>query len=446
MQTFDLCLAWSWEYDADFVALLRGACQRHGLTLYEVTPQTLAATLELIAAGNLKIHAFFDRASDADPAFLPLTEWAASHAPCRVNPFAAARRAWDKATMHLEFITAGLYTPYTIILPPFQDKPDISPSDLAPLGGRFSIKPAHGGGGVGVVNEAHGWAQVTAAREKFPADKYLLQEWITPATIGGHRAWFRVLYSCCEVFPCWWDDRTHVYAPVTPSEEKLYNLGRLREMADIIARVCGLQIFSTEIAWGVDGRLLSVDYVNDPLDLRLQSQAVEGVPDEIVASAAECIVTWVAEQIRPRVRLALETDLPVMLRLLAELGRPRADAADARVAEVYREHMADPDRLVLVVELGGQVVGALDGTLRTRLNWPTRELWIADLIVTESARGHEAGRALMNEAVAQAQRHGCHRIVLESGHQRKLAHGLYQSMGFVDSGIYLVLNLERASA
>ena len=441
MQTFDLCLAWSWEYDADLVALLRGACQRHRLTLYEVTPQTLAETLDQIAAGALNIHAFFDRASDADPSFLPLVEWATRHVPCRVNPFTAARRAWDKATMHLEFITAGLYTPYTIILPPYQEKPEISPSDLAPLGGRFSIKPAHGGGGVGVVNEAQGWAQVTAAREKFPADKYLLQEWITPATVGGHRAWFRVIYSCCEIFPCWWDDRAHVYTPITPGEEKLYNLGRLREMATIIARVCGLQIFSTEIAWAVDGRLLSVDYVNDPLDLRLQSTAVEGVPDEIVASAADCIVAWVAEQIHPRARPAAEADIPVMLRLLAELGRPQANAADARVTDVYREHMADHDRLVLVVELGGQVVGALDGTFRTRLNWPTRELWIADLIVTESARGHDAGRALMKEAMARARQAGCHRIALESGHQRKVAHQLYKSLGCVDSGIYFVLGL-----
>src|SRR5512143_2316317 len=93
MQTFDLCLAWSWEYDADLVALLRSACQRHKLSLCEVTPKTLAETLDRIGTGTLKIHAFFDRASDADPSFLPLVEWAARHVPCRVNPFAAARRA-----------------------------------------------------------------------------------------------------------------------------------------------------------------------------------------------------------------------------------------------------------------------------------------------------------------------------------------------------------------
>jgi GNAT superfamily N-acetyltransferase len=441
MTTYDLGLAWTWEYDADLAALLSHACEQRGLTLYQVTPATLSQTLERIAAGELRFRAFFDRASDGDPAFMPLVEWAGTHVPCLINPFATARRAWDKATMHLEFITAGLYTPYTIILPPYQERPDLAPSDLAPLGGRFSIKPAHGGGGVGVVNEAQVWTQVTAARQKFPTDKYLLQEWITPAMIVGRRAWFRVIYSCCQVLPCWWDDQTHVYTPVTPSEERLYNLGRLREMAEIIARVCGLQLFSTEIVWATDGRLLSVDYVNDPLDLRVQSKAAEGVPDEIVAAVAECLAEWVADQTRPHVRAATGADIPAMIRLLAELGRPNADPADVRVKDVYREHIADPNRLALVAELAGRVVGALDGTFRTRLNWPTLELWIADLLVTEAARGYDAGRALMNEVVAQAKRRGCHRVTLESGHQRQVAHQLYKSMGFVDSGIYFVLDI-----
>jgi GNAT superfamily N-acetyltransferase len=225
------------------------------------------------------------------------------------------------------------------------------------------------------------------------------------------------------------------------SEEKLYNLGRLREMAEIIARVCGLQLFSTEIAWTTDGRLLSVDYVNDPIDLRLKSRAAGGVPDEIVAAIADCIASWVAEQIRARVRLATEADIPAMMRLFEELGRPHADLSDARMTGAYREHLADSDRLVLVAELGGQVVGSAACTFRSRLNWPTREVWVADLIVTESARGHGVGRALMNEVITRAQKAGSHRIALESGHPRKIAHQFYQSLGFEDRGLYFVLNL-----
>jgi len=296
MLTCDLCFAWSWEYDIDFVAQLKAACARRGLSVYDVTPDTLSETLARIQSGELAFRAFFDRASDADSDFMPLVEWAAAHVRCLFNPYTLACRAWDKATMHLEFIKAGLHTPYTIILPPYQAQPDLSPADLGPLGGRFSIKPAHGGGGTGVVNEARAWEQVTAARQRFPADKYLLQEWITPAVMDGRRAWFRVIHCCGKTFPCWWDNQTHIYTPVTPDEESRYGLGRLREMTLTIARVCGLQLFSTEIAWAADGRQLAVDYVNDPLDLRPQSTTAEGVPDEIVAAVANCVAEWVIER------------------------------------------------------------------------------------------------------------------------------------------------------
>ena len=120
---------------------------------------------------------------------------------------------------------------------------------------------------------------------------------------------------------------------------------------------------------------------------------------------------------------------------------PHADPADARVTDVYRQHLSDPDKLVLVVELGGRVVGMVEGTFRTRLNWTLRELWACDLVVTESARGHGAGRALMNDLIVRARRASCRRITLESGHSRHAAHHIYQSLGFEDRGIYLMLNL-----
>jgi hypothetical protein len=40
--------------------------------------------------------------------------------------------------------------------------------------------------------------------------------------------------------------------------------------------------------------LVIVEYVNDPIDLRLQSAAFDGVPDEIVWSIAERLATLVA--------------------------------------------------------------------------------------------------------------------------------------------------------
>jgi hypothetical protein len=58
-----------------------------------------------------------------------------------------------------------------------------------------------------------------------------------------------------------------------------------------ISRLVGLDLFSTEIALTKDEEFMVVDYVNDQIDLRLQSKAMEGVPDGIVQDIAERIVS-----------------------------------------------------------------------------------------------------------------------------------------------------------
>jgi hypothetical protein len=103
-------------------------------------------------------------------------------------------------------------------------------------------------------------------------------------------AWFRVIYCAGKVYPCWWDNRTHVYTPVTSDEENCYNLGPLSSMTSSIARICELDLFSTEITLTPEGRFVIVDYVNDPIDLRLQSKTFDGVPNDIVQDITESLV------------------------------------------------------------------------------------------------------------------------------------------------------------
>jgi hypothetical protein len=213
-------------------------------------------------------------------------DWARADGILRINPQEQARWSLDKATMHLEFITAGLDTPHTIILPPFNKQPHIPPADLRPLNGSFAIKPACGGGGEGVVLEACSWEQVHAARQQFPDEKYLLQAQIAPRLLEGRPAWFRVLVCAGAVYPCWWDPRSHAYARVSAEERFRFGLRNLHEVPQRIAQVCGLHLFSTEIALTESGRFVIVDYVNDPVDLRLQSDAFDGVPNAIVENIA----------------------------------------------------------------------------------------------------------------------------------------------------------------
>ena len=286
MATYDLCLAWNWEYDADFVHLLEAACATRGLSFFTVTPDALTGTLASLESGEIAFRTLFDRASDSDERFQPLVEWARRQNVFRINPQEQCRWAWDKATMHLEFLTAGLELPHTLILSPFSEQPHPPRADLSPLGGSFAIKPAGMGGGEGVVLEAASWERALEARQQFPKEKYLLQEHVTPRRLDGRPAWFRVLVCDGAVYPCWWDPASHVYTRVSAGDGFRFGLRSLREVPLRIAQVSRLQLFSTEIALAEDGRFLVVDYVNDPVDLRLQSKAMDGVPDAIVENIA----------------------------------------------------------------------------------------------------------------------------------------------------------------
>jgi hypothetical protein len=234
----------------------------------------------------MQFHALLDRASDSDLRFQPLVDWARTHSALRINPQEQARWTHDKATMHLEFISRGLDTPHTIILSPFVEQPALHPPDLSPLNCNFAIKPGRGGGGEGVVLEASSWEEVQVVRQQFPDEKYLLQAHITPCLLEGRSAWFRVLYCAGAVYPCWWDTRTHLYTPMRAEERSRFGLRLLSEIPRRIAQLCRLDLFSTEIALTTDGRFLVVDYVNDPVDLRLESEAADGVPDAIVENIA----------------------------------------------------------------------------------------------------------------------------------------------------------------
>ena len=297
MTTYDLCVAWNWPHDAGFIGLLGQACRARGLSFLEITPQTLSSSYESLQQGRLAFRALLDRASDTDPEFFKLVHWAHDHAVYRINPHEREARSADKATMHLELIAAGLPTPYSIILAPFNEQPDLGSLDLSPLGERFAIKPANGGGGEGVICEATSQQQVDQARRQFPHDKYLLQAHVTPSEIEGRPAWFRVIYCLGELYVNWWPPQTHVYHPVQQHEVIYLRLGELYDIAVRIARVSHLHIFSSEIALTPQDQFLAVDYVNDQIDLRMQSQTPDGVPDAIVRDVCRRIADSVWQQL-----------------------------------------------------------------------------------------------------------------------------------------------------
>jgi len=285
MPAYDLCLSWYWQYDDDFVRDIEQACAVRGRTLWQITPRNILDSVAALYSGQSAFRTLLDRASD-DLRFEPVRRFAKENHLRRLNPLEVSRWAEDKATMHLELIQGGVETPYTILIAPFVDQPILPALDLRPLGEKFVLKPAVGGGGEGVMMNASTLEDIRCARLEFPDQKYLAQAHIEPRLLSGRKAWFRVFYVGGGCIPCWWNPSTHVYKVLTPEEETQFQLAPLRQVTERIAAVCRLDWFSTEIAFTPDEKFVVVDYVNDSVDTRIQSKALDGVPDEVMKQIA----------------------------------------------------------------------------------------------------------------------------------------------------------------
>lgn len=300
MQEFDLGIAWCWEYDREMVFELEEYIHQKGLTIYQIAPYNLEETIDKLKTDQLSFKLFIDRASDQDEEFERLTRLIKTLGIKMLNDYDKALWSSDKATMHLEFISAGIEVPYTIILSPYDEEPDMRVENLYKLGTPFVLKPALGAGSEGVVLDAKSIQDIEKVRGEFSDDKYLIQQKIDPISILGKRGWFRVFYACGRVFPCFWDSLTRLSEPLLAGQvdEKIY--ADIESTTKKIAQICGLDLFSTEIALIENNKLIVVDYVNDQCDLRKKSLHYDGIPDEVVkkvlSSLVECVFSSVTNK------------------------------------------------------------------------------------------------------------------------------------------------------
>lgn len=297
MNSYDLCLAWYWDYDVDFVQMVDSACTTRGISLCQATPNNLLQVIRSLQNGEIFPSVLFDRAND-DLRFDPIRKWTLGKGNYYINPPDVAFSAEQKDQFHYTLIKNGVNVPMTIMLPPFLDQQLLDPMDLTPLGTPFVAKPAYAGGGTGVELDLTTWEQVLHARIEVPNQRYLLQSHIHTRKIDGRQTWYRVYYCGGKIYPCWWAPDSHVAAPVTAYEEARFGLGKLREITQQIARLSRLDLFSTEIALTPGGDFVAVDYINDSIDLRAQSKAVDGVPDLVLRYIAYALVGLVERQKR----------------------------------------------------------------------------------------------------------------------------------------------------
>jgi hypothetical protein len=307
----DVALLWEWEHDEDFISILDRNCNHFGLNSYLIHPYNITG---LVIFGNDPFMAqfFYDRASDTNPAFEPIVKYLTEIDSIPLNDPGRLQDSLDKATMHHQLIEHGLHVPYTIILSPNRDWTKIKIGELIRLGEPFIIKPAIGGGGVGVELNAKTLFDIVKAKEGKSKEKFLLQEKVLPVQFGEKRAWFRVYFVCGKVIACWWDDITHIYFRVTPEDEKIYGLQRLTDVMLRMAGITKLNFFSTEIAMVDRETFVVIDYVNDQCDMRLKSRHPDGVPDDVVEEIAFEIARYIHQTLYSQSRQLKIADAGMM--------------------------------------------------------------------------------------------------------------------------------------
>lgn len=148
----------------------------------------------------------------------------------------------------------------------------------------------------------------------------------------------------------------------------------------------------------------------------------------------------------PTFRPARIEDLPAVVALLADdmLGAAREGAAAAPdYAAAFAAIAADPNEMLVVAELEGQVAGCLQLGFIPGLS--RRGAWrgqIESVRVAAAARGRGLGRRMILWAVAQCRERGCALVQLTTDKRRADAHRFYEGLGFVRSHEGMKLALE----
>ena len=144
------------------------------------------------------------------------------------------------------------------------------------------------------------------------------------------------------------------------------------------------------------------------------------------------------------IRNASTNDIPIILELLYELGRPRPQE-DREIDEfsniVKKYFLSEPTKKIILAEYDNRIVGMASMMLLSRLNRKSLELYIPELIVKKDHQNKGIGKKLMESCIDFAKQNKCHRIRLESGNQRTDSHQFYKKLGFEQSSLSFTKNL-----
>ena len=144
------------------------------------------------------------------------------------------------------------------------------------------------------------------------------------------------------------------------------------------------------------------------------------------------------------IRESTYDDIPSLLELLDELGRPKpqTDNELEKFTTLLKNYMQEDDKKILVAQIeNSKIIGMISMVFLSRLNQNTSEMYVPELIVSQNYHSKGIGKKLLNFSIKLGKEKKCHRIRLESGNQRIESHKFYKHLGFEDSSIFFTKNL-----
>ena len=137
-------------------------------------------------------------------------------------------------------------------------------------------------------------------------------------------------------------------------------------------------------------------------------------------------------------------DIPSLLELLYQLGRPKAqkDNDFDYFTQLLKNYIHDNDKKILVAKIDdSKIIGLISMVFLPRLNQKTLELYVPELIVSQNYQSQGIGKKLINFSIEIGKEKKCHRIRLESGNHRIESHKFYKHLGFENSSMFFTKNL-----
>jgi ribosomal protein S18 acetylase RimI-like enzyme len=140
-----------------------------------------------------------------------------------------------------------------------------------------------------------------------------------------------------------------------------------------------------------------------------------------------------------RVREVQVEDLAAIVDLVGQLGYPSEERA---VAERLERLAADPRSWVYVAVEGQRIVGLAAVHVMSILERDHPIARITAMVVDDRVRGSGVGRALLERLEERALAEGCDKIDLTTRHEREEAAAFYRRMGFEDTSLRFVKDLD----